>query len=209
MVILASDRGMTMLSKRTRPLSVSVLTAATMALGACDAAPLDPSGGPIVGTAPPPAAVASSLSTMASFRKGLVADLAAVLPSDRLGPSGEPRVDGVQVVYGYGVDLALLGTEFSVGRGVGGTAPTADDPMLSFGGWVSSTPAERGPKARRAAQQLWEALAGVPGVSNDGRTRQTPGGRAICTVNDNGETREAHCAFTGFLGVDTAETPCP
>src|SRR6185369_6181517 len=58
----------------------------------------------------------SCLSTMASFTKGLLDDLSASIGPEWRDRNNDPAVDGVSMTRGYGVDLAMLTTEFSVNR---------------------------------------------------------------------------------------------
>ena len=124
------------------------------------------------------------------LRQRPVPDLSA-----SVGPGGERRtttrlVEGVSVTPGYGLDYAILGTGFSVGG----------DRVLSFGGRQSDM---QNPRALRAAEQLWRALAGATEtVQLQGITRTTPGRRVACSRDtDPAGAVSAQCVMTGFLNL--------
>jgi len=111
----------------------------------------------------------------------------------------DPLVEGVSVTRGYGLDYAMLGTGFSVGG----------DRVLSFGGRQSDM---QNPRALRAAEQLWRALAGTTEtVQLQGITRTTPGRRVACSRDtDPAGAVSAHCVMTGFLNLSAWENqPSP
>jgi hypothetical protein len=153
----------------------------------------------------------SCLSTMASFTQGLVDDLSASIGPEWRDRNNQPAVDGVSVEHGYGVDLALLTTEFSVNREqTFASPPTMDNPTLSFGGWKNDYDSGgRGPRALHAAEQLWGAL-GSAATSTVGTTtiHQSTGGRVSCARQVEKGVTANHCVLTGFIFLDTAESPC-
>jgi len=153
----------------------------------------------------------SCLSTMASFTKGLLDDLSASIGPEWRDRNNDPAVDGVSMTRGYGVDLAVLTTEFSVNREqTFASPPTMDNPTLSFGGWKNDYDSGgRGPRALHAAEQLWGALGGAV-TSTVGTTtiHQTMGGRVSCGRQVESGSIANHCVLTGFIFLDTAEAPC-
>jgi hypothetical protein len=153
----------------------------------------------------------SCLSTMASFTEGLRDDLAASIGPQWLNRNNDPAVDGVSVTRGYGTDLTMLTTEFSVNREqTFASPPTMNNPTLSFGGWKNDDDGGgRGPRALHAAEQLWGAL-GSAVTSTVGTTtiHQTTGGRVSCARQVESGFVANHCVLTGFIFLDTAETPC-
>jgi hypothetical protein len=178
------------------------------ALAACDAQPLAAGITNTADTGEPAVAISQSatcIGTMASFDQGLRADLAASVGPERRTPSSDVAVDGVHVTAGYGVDLVVLETGFSVNRQWG---QALAGQTLSFGGWRNPQSTGRDARALQAAEQLWTALAGaVETVDARNVTRTTRGGRAVCW-NDRTSV-SVHCALGGFISLDAAEIPCP
>jgi len=203
-------------AQRVRPLPRLPLVALALlplALSACDAQPLDsraaaaPDGGgtAVVSSLPP-----ICMATMASFTDGLRADLAANVGAAWRTSSYEVAVDGVTVTPGYGQDLALLSTGFSVGPvEIGQLAPDASAMTLSFGGWRSQS-AMRNGVGFHAADQLWTALAGAPEtMSGSAVIRTTSGRRAACRRYDASGTLTIDCVLGGLIRADAAEAACP
>jgi hypothetical protein len=146
---------------------------------------------------------------MAGFTMGLREDLAASVGPERRTPYNDVVVDGVLVTAGYGQDLVLLETGFSVGRSGFDDLANAGEPVLSFGGWQSSS-GMRDSRAFRAADQLWTALAGAS-ETKDGAaiTRTTAGRRAACRRYDPSDLVSIDCALSGLIRADAAEASCP
>jgi hypothetical protein len=81
----------------------------------------------------------------------------------------------------------------------GSTSPAIGDLTLAFGGHSYD------PIGNAAATQLWNALPTTSPTGNDVR-RQTPGGRAYCTMYDG----TLSCVLTQFQSVRvSACTPAP
>jgi hypothetical protein len=148
---------------------------------------------------------------MASFAEGLLDDLSASMGPEWRDRNNDPAVDGVSVTRGYGVDLAMLTTEFSVNREqTFASPPTMDNPTLSFGGWKNDNDSGgRGPRALHAAEQLWGALGGaVTSTVHTTTIHQTMGGRVSCSRQVESGSIANHCVLTGFIFLDTAEALC-
>ena len=180
------------------PIIALALALASIALGACETQPLDdrpPNGADGGGTAVSTPLAPASVATMAAFDDGLFQDLSASVGPEWRTANNDPLVEGVSVTRGYGVDYAMLGTGFSVGG----------DRVLSFGGRQSDM---QNPRALRAAEQLWTALAGATEtVQLQGITRTTPGRRVACSRDtDPGRAVSAQCVMTGFLNLSAFES---
>ena len=186
----------------TVAIPIMALALASIALGACETQPLDnrpPSGADGGGTAVAPTLAPAYVATMAAFDNGLYQDLSASVGPEWRTANNDPVVEGVSVTPGYGLDYAILGTGFNVGG----------DRVLSFGGRQSDM---QNPRALRAAEQLWKALAGATEtVQPQGITRTTPGRRVACSRDtDPGGALSAQCVMTGFLNLSAWENqPTP
>jgi hypothetical protein len=171
------------------------LALVSIALGACETQPLDnrpPNGADGGGTAVAPPLAPAYVATMAVFDTGLREDLATSVGPEWRTETYDLVVEGVSVLPGYGVDLVNLGTGFNVGS----------DRRLWFGGSGGQNP-----RALRAAEQLWSALAGATQtVDLKGITRTTPGGRVACSrETDPSRAVSAQCVMTGFLNLSAWE----
>jgi MYXO-CTERM domain-containing protein len=198
--------------RRVALLPVVALALASAALGGCDTQPLDPRSATAPdagGTATTPSVAPSCLGTMAAFTSGLLGDLAGSVSPERRNQYNDTVVEGVSVTAGYGQDLAMFATGFSVGRSwITDLAAAEGELTLSFGGWRSSS-GMRDARAFRAAEQLWTALAGASEVRHGATiTRTTSARRAGCRHFDTDGTVDFHCSFTGLLNADAAEIAC-
>lgn len=129
---------------------------------------------------------------------GLRADIEAALgfrPGSDFGIG-----DKVIVAAGYGEDLV-----FMKGGSIGPPSGTDVKPgviypmVLSFGGFrtYAENPNLQAHPEFASARALFDAMTNVSETSTeDGRTRESPGGRARCSVPPNLDA--AFCTFTGF-----------
>ena len=199
---LRARRRRSALSAATVRIPIIALALASIALGACETPPLDnrpPTGPDGGGTAVAPSLAPAYVATMAAFDDGLYQDLSASVGPEWRTANNDPLVEGVSITRGYGLDYAILGTGFSVGG----------DRVLSFGGRQSDM---QNPRALRAAEQLWRALAGTTEtVQVQGITRTTPGRRVACSRDtDPTGAVSAQCVMTGFLNLSAWENqPSP